>query len=189
VNRTACRCSSSRSTVSVQGPTGRRTVPPTRTTPVVTFPFNASSPLLTPRFWLNTRRATLSVRQRGTLAAERVAALEALDIIRHHHHHRFDIGLTRARRCQEAHGDLRVPAKYQTADGYHLGKWFQDKRRKHDLTTLPEDRREALDANNPVGFETVLAVASGEDLHATAPADALQRAVCALNDVEAELLR
>jgi hypothetical protein len=83
--------------------------------------------------------------KRGTLAADRIAALAALGIIWDYREHRFNLGLAAARRYYHSHGDLLVPNGYTTTDGYHLGAWLQNQREK----LLAADRIRAVDEISP----------------------------------------
>lgn len=87
--------------------------------------------------------------KRGTLAAERVAALEALGMVWHRGDHRFQIGLAHARRYHDAHGHLHVPHSYHTPDGYRLGAWINKQRQNARTGTMPADRAAALDTISP----------------------------------------
>ncbi len=52
-------------------------------------------------------------------------------------------GIAAARTYREAHGHLRVPARYITDDGFHLGRWISVRRlRRHRLS---DDRVTQLD--------------------------------------------
>lgn len=87
--------------------------------------------------------------RRGTLAPDRIAALEAVGIIWNSHEHRFDRGLAAAARHHRAHGDLIVSNGYQTADGYRLGPWLKQQRARLRAGKLPAGRIRALDDLSP----------------------------------------
>ncbi|MFG2043935.1 Helicase associated domain protein [Dactylosporangium sp. NPDC048998] len=84
--------------------------------------------------------------RRGTLTADRVAALEALGMIWNSREHRFNLGLAAASRYHRAHGHLHVPKEHQTNDGHRLGAWLSSQRTKLRQGRLPADRAAALDA-------------------------------------------
>jgi hypothetical protein len=86
------------------------------------------------------------LRRRGRLAADRVAALEALGIVWHRGTHQFNQGLAHAATYHGQHGHLRMPASYITADGYRLGAWLKTQRASHRRGRLAADRTDALDA-------------------------------------------
>ncbi|GAB3861685.1 helicase associated domain-containing protein [Dactylosporangium cerinum] len=87
--------------------------------------------------------------KRGTLTTDRITALEAVGIIWDSREHRFNLGLTAARRYHRTHGDLHAPSSYQTSDGFRLGVWLQKQRDKLHAGTLTTDRIRALDEVSP----------------------------------------
>ncbi|MEV0133649.1 Helicase associated domain protein [Dactylosporangium sp. NPDC050688] len=87
--------------------------------------------------------------KRGTLAPDRVTALEAIGIIWDSRDHAFAVGLTAAARYRRVHGDLLVPGSYRTTDGYRLGAWLQKQRGKLRTDKLTTDRIRTLDELSP----------------------------------------
>jgi superfamily II DNA or RNA helicase len=87
--------------------------------------------------------------KRGTLAPDRVAALEAAGMIWNSHEHRFNHGLAVAARHRRAHGDLIVSNGYRTAEGYRLGAWLKRQRARLRAGELPASRIRALDDLSP----------------------------------------
>jgi len=84
--------------------------------------------------------------KRGTLAADRAAALEDLGMIWHPGTHRFNQGLAQARSYFQRHGHLRVPQTHVSRDGYRLGAWVHKQRANHRQGRLTPGRAAALDA-------------------------------------------
>ncbi|MFY1674064.1 helicase associated domain-containing protein [Plantactinospora sp. WMMB334] len=78
--------------------------------------------------------------KRGTLAPDRIAALEALGIIWNSREHRFNLGLSAAARYFQTHGDLIVPTEYRTPDGYPLSAWLKNQRAKLRASKLADHR-------------------------------------------------
>ncbi|MET7903914.1 helicase associated domain-containing protein [Streptomyces sp. NPDC005355] len=60
----------------------------------------------------------------------------------------FDTGLDHARSYAAQHGHLAVP-KTESHDGYRLGSWLADKRKRAADGKLPRNRAEALNAIDP----------------------------------------
>lgn len=87
--------------------------------------------------------------KRGTLAPERITALEAAGMIWNSREHTFNRGLTAATRYYRSHGDLAVPNGYTTADGYRLGHWLKYQRTKLRAGKLTADQIRALDDLSP----------------------------------------
>ncbi|MDG4795030.1 DEAD/DEAH box helicase [Micromonospora sp. WMMD1082] len=87
--------------------------------------------------------------KRGTLAPDRIAALEALGIIWGYREQRFNLGLAAAAHYHRAHGNLIVSNGYKTADGYPLGPWLKTQRAKLRAGQLAPDRIRALDEISP----------------------------------------
>lgn len=61
----------------------------------------------------------------------------------------WDVMYSYAKAYYEEHGDLYVPSKYKTADGYYLGNWLQIQRRVYrgeQFGVLGEDRIAKLNA-------------------------------------------
>jgi superfamily II DNA or RNA helicase len=71
--------------------------------------------------WLAWQR---SEHARGTLAADRVTALEELGVTWSLHEAAFQRGLDYLDAYIAAHGHARVPSAYTAPDGYRLGRWL-----------------------------------------------------------------
>lgn len=100
--------------------------------------------------WLNSRRLE---RRKGLLSADRIAALDALGIEWDPHQTRWQTGwqtgLDAATRYAAEHGNLRVPHKYRTPDGFRLGSWLLHQRQLRNGVKkggITADRIAALDA-------------------------------------------
>ncbi|GAA3302572.1 hypothetical protein GCM10020218_098370 [Dactylosporangium vinaceum] len=87
--------------------------------------------------------------KRGSLAADRIAALEAVGMIWNNRTHRFNVGVAAARRYHQTHGHLHVPSAYRTGDGYPLGRWLAQQRRALRDGRMPTERITALDDLSP----------------------------------------
>jgi superfamily II DNA or RNA helicase len=87
--------------------------------------------------------------KRGTLASDRIAALEAVGMIWNSREHSFNRGLAAATRYHRANGNLVVSNGYRTADGYRLGAWLQKQRDKLQAGKLAADQVRALDDLSP----------------------------------------
>jgi hypothetical protein len=93
--------------------------------------------------WISNRRIE---RNRGALSQERVAALDALGMTWDPYEDGWLRGLAAARAYSEAHGDLRTPQKFRTADGFRLGSWLLTRRSERRRGALSEERVAALNA-------------------------------------------
>ena len=51
-----------------------------------------------------------------------------------------------AKHYREQHGDLNIPTRYRTEDGYNLGIWLRTQRMNRKKGKLPEERKKRLDA-------------------------------------------
>ncbi|WP_377257605.1 DEAD/DEAH box helicase [Phytohabitans kaempferiae] len=81
----------------------------------------------------------------GRLAAERVAALDALGMIWDANEHRWQEGLTHARAYHATHGDLHVLKTYVAPGGFRLGTWVDFHRQRHAAGRLSADRTQTLE--------------------------------------------
>ncbi|MGH8917540.1 MAG: helicase associated domain-containing protein, partial [Actinomycetes bacterium] len=91
--------------------------------------------------WLDARR---SEHRRGRLAGDRVAALDALGIEWDPRGAARARGLQAAGDYQREHGHLHVAARYVTDDGYALGAWIVEQRKRRK--SLPAEQIAVLDA-------------------------------------------
>lgn len=101
--------------------------------------------------WLSTQRAVRSGRTSGALTGEQIARLDALGM---QWENRLELawerGYLHAKAYFEEHGNLDVPARYRTADGFALGKWIVNCRQRRTGNTaagvLTEERVARLDS-------------------------------------------
>ncbi len=101
--------------------------------------------------WITTQRLVRSGRQAGRLTPEQIARLDSIGMI---WANRLETAWERNYRYAHAyyaeHGDLLVPARYVTSDGFRLGKWISNLRDQHangeQRTVLTEERIERLNA-------------------------------------------
>lgn len=112
--------------------------------------------------WINKQRRT---RRNGTLATQRIADLDALDMIwdvlEHQWHHAYNL----ASAFYRDNGHLEIPQNYIAADGTKLGSWIVTKRGAHRNGTLSPTRVAALnkigmDWEPPRGPKTALSVSA-----------------------------
>lgn len=59
---------------------------------------------------------------------------------------RWQAGYTAAREYYRQHGRLDVKANYVTEQGYPLGSWLYEQKRRYRVRTLKAERRKALEA-------------------------------------------
>ena len=101
--------------------------------------------------WITTQRLVRSGRQAGRLTEEQIARLDSIGMV---WTNRLETAWERNFRYAEAyykeHGDLLVPVKYVTADGFKLGKWISNLRNQRangeQRTVLTEERIARLNA-------------------------------------------
>ncbi|MFI6273077.1 DEAD/DEAH box helicase [Micromonospora zamorensis] len=86
------------------------------------------------------------LRKRGTLAPERISALDAIDMLWDIRGRSFSVGLAHAHEHHHRHGTLRVPVSAASPDGYRLGNWLKDQRGRLRAGILSADRIAQLDA-------------------------------------------
>ena len=105
--------------------------------------------------WITTQRLVRSGRQAGRLTEEQIARLDSIGMV---WTNRLETAWERNFRYAEAyykeHGDLLVPVKYVTADGFKLGKWISNLRDQYlngeQRTVLTQERIERL---NGIGMQ------------------------------------
>jgi hypothetical protein len=85
-------------------------------------------------------------RRAGRLAPERIAQLDALDMVWEPLGDDWQRWIAAARRYRERHGNLRVPRTYITEDRLDLGSWISSRRRQKRSGTLSAERIAELDA-------------------------------------------
>jgi superfamily II DNA or RNA helicase len=93
-------------------------------------------------YWLNNQRTFC---RDGTLCEDRRRQLDALGIDWEPLQAAWQRGLTAARAYHAQHGHLRVPQKYVTPEGFHLGEWITRNRAQRSRGKLSAERFEALD--------------------------------------------
>jgi superfamily II DNA or RNA helicase len=91
---------------------------------------------------LNRRRD----RKTGRLDSDRIAALDALGFVWDSYQDAFDRGLAELSAYAQVHGDVRVPQRHATPDGFPLGGWCGDRRADRKAGRLDAERIAALDA-------------------------------------------
>ena len=94
--------------------------------------------------WVNTQRVA---KARGELAAERVALLDEQGFVwsLRRRVQSWESWYDRLRQYKEEHGNLLVPQKYTTADGYSLGMWVRTQREAKSRCKLAAKRVALLD--------------------------------------------
>jgi superfamily II DNA or RNA helicase len=94
--------------------------------------------------WINTQRVN---RSRGRLPGHRVAALDALGMVWDVRDDQWSTGYAAAAAYAEAHGHLHPLSEHVTSDGFRLGQWLRNQRRR--AATLTPDRIELLHRIDP----------------------------------------
>jgi hypothetical protein len=93
--------------------------------------------------WISNRRV---YRSTGRLPTERIAELDALDMVWDISEEGWQTGLAEAHAYRATHGHLRVPQTFVSEDGYRLGTWIAMRRRQRSRNLLSAARVAQLDA-------------------------------------------
>ncbi len=88
--------------------------------------------------WVNKQRS-----KKEQLSEERRGRLDELGFVWDRRQQRWEEGFSHLQAYVEEHGDCRVPNRFRTSDGYHLGSWVNKQRSKKEQ--LSEERRGRLD--------------------------------------------
>jgi superfamily II DNA or RNA helicase len=91
--------------------------------------------------WVHQQR---EYRKRGILPAGRITRLDAVAMVWDMREVAWMEGLSRLRAWHAAHGHLAIPTGYQDSDGFRLGAWVSDLRRRR--APLSSEKIAALDA-------------------------------------------
>ena len=96
--------------------------------------------------WLTTQRRVRAGQIAGNLSEQQITRLDSIGM---EWENRNDIawqhGLEEAQKFREQFGNLLVPVKYKTKDGYLLGSWIMNARQKRSLGRLSEEQIAQLD--------------------------------------------
>lgn len=96
--------------------------------------------------WLTTQRRVRAGQIPGNLTEQQIARLDSIGMEwGNRNDAAWERGLEEARKFREQFGNLRVPAKYKTKDGYPLGKWINNARKRRNDGKLTEERIRQLD--------------------------------------------
>ena len=96
--------------------------------------------------WLTTQRRVRAGQIPGNLTEQQIARLDSIGMKwGNRNDAAWERGLEEARKFRERFGNLQVPAKYKTKDGYLLGKWINNARKRRNAGKLTEERIRQLD--------------------------------------------
>ena len=96
--------------------------------------------------WLTTQRRVRAGQIPGNLTEQQIARLDSIGMKwGNRNDAAWEHGLEEARKFREQFGNLQVPAKYKTKDGYPLGKWVNNARKRRNDGKLTEERIRQLD--------------------------------------------
>lgn len=84
-------------------------------------------------------------RKQGKLTDDQISRLNRIGMAWDADEGRWRIGYEAALQYSREHGNLNVPAGYETKDGYRLGLWLNLKRRQYKKGTLAESQIQALE--------------------------------------------
>lgn len=84
--------------------------------------------------------------QRAELTAEQIARLDALGLNwSDKKDAAWNAAYTEACKYKQEHGDLKIPARYVTENGFSLGRWIRRQREIHNESKLSDVRKQKLD--------------------------------------------
>ena len=96
--------------------------------------------------WLTTQRRVRAGQIPGNLSEQQIARLDSIGMKwGNRNDAAWERGLEEARKFREQFGNLQIPAKYKTKDGYPLGKWINNARKRRNDGKLTEERIRQLD--------------------------------------------
>ncbi len=101
--------------------------------------------------WITTQRLVRSGRQAGRLTDQQIARLDSIGMVWENRlETAWERNFSYAEQYYAEYGDLMVPVKYVTEDGFRLGVWISNLRTQRtngeQRTVLTEERIERLDA-------------------------------------------
>ena len=96
--------------------------------------------------WLTTQRRVRAGQISGNLTEQQIARLDSVGMEwENRNDAAWQRGLEEAKKFQEQFGNLLVPAKYKTKDGYLLGSWIVNARQNRMFGRLSEEQIAQLD--------------------------------------------
>ena len=96
--------------------------------------------------WLTTQRRVRAGQIPGNLTEQQIARLDGIGMEwGNRNDAAWERGLEEARKFREQFGNLQVPAKYKTKEGYLLGKWINNARKRRNEGKLTKERIRQLD--------------------------------------------
>ena len=96
--------------------------------------------------WLTTQRRVRAGQISGNLTGQQIARLDSIGMEwENRNDAAWQRGLEEAKKFQEQFGNLLVPAKYKTKDGYLLGSWIVNARQNRMFGRLSEEQIAQLD--------------------------------------------
>ena len=96
--------------------------------------------------WLKTQRRVRAGQIPGNLTEQQIARLDSIGMEwGNRNDAAWERGLEKARKFREQFGNLQVPAKYRTKNGYLLGRWINNARKCRNDGKLTEERIRQLD--------------------------------------------
>ena len=96
--------------------------------------------------WLTTQRKVRAGQKAGNLSEQQIDKLDRIGMDwENRNNSAWKRGLEEAQKFREQFGNLQVPAKYRTKDGYLLGAWITNARKRRNDGKLTEKRIRQLD--------------------------------------------
>ena len=92
--------------------------------------------------WADRQRQSMV---KGKLSEEQIKQLEDLGFVWNVHDHRWQEGFDRLVAYKSEHGNVNVPRRYVTNDGYKLGRWADNKRTFLSMGKLSEEQIKQLE--------------------------------------------
>lgn len=82
----------------------------------------------------------------SNLTEEQIRRLESIGMVWKLNEENWEASYALAVAYSKEHGNLNIPNRYKTADGYSLGEWIRSQREKKQNGTLEKDKEERLAA-------------------------------------------
>lgn len=95
--------------------------------------------------WLQTQRRVRAGKKDGALSPEQIQKLDALGMVWEIATHGWEQGYRALQEYVDIYGDADVTVRYETEDGYPLGKWLQYIRTKKENGTLDSEKVQKLE--------------------------------------------
>ena len=91
--------------------------------------------------WVNKQR---DARKAGKLSADRINRMEGIEFVWDVLAEKWEAGFRSFIEYKKIFGDTKVPSKFKTINGYHLGSWVSNQRTNYQKGKLSTERIKRL---------------------------------------------